>query len=253
MLLKGVFMETELNINPSLNMDSLAGAAKRDEGSKNSPINSSNRTLPVHAFKFEGGEIKLLDYSSVDEEMLVAHIDSSLTSDENKSFTSSLIAAHTTLHFKLEAVENIYISLLEIEACGKRKIGRITKTSSSDIRWPEAPVFRKSTGTWNKSSTPSSSIEDQIKATQVFEDLQSVLAKSVKQLHDLGVCEKQIGAMLPKSQVKSFIWTLSLKEALGVVELIDDETVVWEVRSLGLKLKQTINRLFPVISSECNR
>ena len=200
---------------------------------------------------FEGGALNLVDYSPNDEDILMTRLGIQENDLEGlKTEGLAVIAAHTNLIFNLRLRESVHIHLLELNAAGKISLGRLTKLSDAGIFWDEPSKYRKDVSGLGKASIPNNSVSNESTISEVFKNIQDISEKGIRQLSELGLCETQIDALFPKTRIIKFAWSICLSDIFRVIKLVDDETVVWEVRSLGMKLEHLVVKLFPSLSAE---
>lgn len=215
---------------------------------------SANSISNMKRLSFDGGSFKLIDFSPVDEDVLLAQF--GIKEDDARQVKPEalkIVTSHTNLIFDLSLTDHAYITLLEHALSGSIQIGKLTKVASSKIEWGDKSIYRKRSTYSGKSSIPSSSVADQGKVAQIFDQLESNSIKAARELHELGLCTEQLESAFPRTKVSRFVWSTSLSNIIGLINLIDDETVIWEIRSLGMKLKQLTSKLFPVLCLEFNR
>jgi hypothetical protein len=205
------------------------------------------------AYHFDGGHFQLIDYSPVDEDLLLAKFGISSDETDAKIQGLSLVASHTNLTLNLRLMESSYNNLLELALHGKVRLGRLSKIEKDELHWSDIKTYRKQPLIPGKGSIPSYSIASPGAALAIIEKVQAQASKARRDLYDLGLCDTQIEAVLPKTRSLNFAWSLSLSDALEMMTVIDDESASWEIRSLAMKLKQLVTKLFPVFALELSK
>lgn len=207
----------------------------------------------LSAYHFDGGNFKVIDYSPVDEDLLLANFGVSSDEAAVKMQVLTLVASHTNLTLNLNIMENSYTKLLELALHGKIKLGRITKVEKDQLEWSEIKSYRKQPSQVGKGSIPSQSISSPSEALTIIENVQKEASKARRDLYELGLCDSQIDAILPKTRLLNFAWSISLDDACALIKMIDDESADWEIRSLAMRLKQLVGKLFPVFAMELSK
>lgn len=186
---------------------------------------------PTLKKKLTRGGVSLIEVTPFEESLLRNFIMTASRGSERQ------MLRHIQLSVQLTVPEFVWHELLELMVAGLIPGGSLTATLKSS-KFVEILSFRsKSQG---RASIPSDVLRSAGDAHLAYEKFIEQTSSLVKKLQDLGVCEEQIGLMIPRTREVQGLWSLNLEEALSVIKLAGRETVIWEVRELAINLRELL-------------
>ena len=88
-------------------------------------------------------------------------------------------------------------------------------------------------------------VEDQIKTTMKWRDVQSVLIKTYNELLDMGVAREQARSILPLTVYTKVWWTASFQSVMNFIELRDEPTSQVEIQEYARAMRKIMLTFFP--------